>query len=220
MADAALFEFLHTEMVAELWAHHSDPGPGGGGGVTGPMSASRQRRASKGPEGCPVTASRKLCPHQVRSPQGQKMSLCVLEGMGFRVGQALGERLPQETLAFREELDILKFLCKDLWVAVFQKQMDSLRTNHQVCCARPGPASRLPTAAPTGFFSVPRGPTSYRITASPSSSGWPRACSIWRKHPSSWPSPAAFCEAPSAPWASRAWSPPPWHPCPPVSSRW
>nr|XP_035947464.1 trafficking protein particle complex subunit 6A isoform X6 [Halichoerus grypus] len=105
MADATLFEFLHTEMVAELWAHHSDPGPG-----------------------------------------GQKMSLCVLEGMGFRVGQALGEsptasagpkrlplppRLPQETLAFREELDILKFLCKDLWAAVFQKQMDSLRTNHQ-----------------------------------------------------------------------------------------
>ncbi|KAM5209835.1 trafficking protein particle complex subunit 6A isoform 9-T9 [Hipposideros larvatus] len=92
MADAVLFEFLHTEMVAELWAHepHPDPGPG-----------------------------------------GQKMSLSVLEGMGFRVGQALGERLPRETLAFREELDVLKFLCKDLWVAVFQKQMDSLRTNHQ-----------------------------------------------------------------------------------------
>lgn len=62
---------------------------------------------------------------------GQKMSLSVLEGMGFRVGQALGERLPRETLAFREELDVLKFLCKDLWVAVFQKQIDSLRTNHQ-----------------------------------------------------------------------------------------
>uniref|UniRef100_A0A2I3SVX2 Trafficking protein particle complex subunit 6A n=2 Tax=Pan TaxID=9596 RepID=A0A2I3SVX2_PANTR len=90
MADTVLFEFLHTEMVAELWAHDPDPGPG-----------------------------------------GQKMSLSVLEGMGFRVGQALGERLPRETLAFREELDVLKFLCKDLWVAVFQKQMDSLRTNHQ-----------------------------------------------------------------------------------------
>uniref|UniRef100_A0A8D1UZC3 Trafficking protein particle complex subunit 6A n=1 Tax=Sus scrofa TaxID=9823 RepID=A0A8D1UZC3_PIG len=90
MADAALFEFLHTEMVAELWAHDPDPSPG-----------------------------------------GQKMSLSVLEGMGFRVGQALGERLPRETLAFREELDVLKFLCKDLWVAVFQKQIDSLRTNHQ-----------------------------------------------------------------------------------------
>nr|XP_058900952.1 trafficking protein particle complex subunit 6A isoform X10 [Kogia breviceps] len=28
MADAALFEFLHTEMVAELWAQDPDPGPG------------------------------------------------------------------------------------------------------------------------------------------------------------------------------------------------
>ncbi|XP_070079121.1 trafficking protein particle complex subunit 6A isoform X2 [Equus przewalskii] len=195
MADAVLFEFLHTEMVAELWAHDPDSGPG-----------------------------------------GQNMSLSVLEGMGFRVGQALGERNPawlppssspwapqawpgdppasawpkclplpprlsRETLAYREELDILKFLCKDLWMAVFQKQMDSLRTNHQ--------------ASP-----LPRGPTSCRTTVSPSSSGWPRACSIWRKHPSSWPSPAASCVAPSAPWASRAWSPPPWQPCLPVSSRW
>nr|XP_010349253.2 trafficking protein particle complex subunit 6A isoform X2 [Saimiri boliviensis boliviensis] len=39
--------------------------------------------------------------------------------------------LPREMLAFREELDVLKFLCKDLWLAAFQKQMDSLRTNHQ-----------------------------------------------------------------------------------------
>ncbi|XP_063476923.1 trafficking protein particle complex subunit 6A isoform X10 [Symphalangus syndactylus] len=52
MADTVLFEFLHTEMVAELWAHDPDPGSG-----------------------------------------GQKMSLSVLEGMGFRVGQALGESL-------------------------------------------------------------------------------------------------------------------------------
>ncbi|XP_008541598.2 trafficking protein particle complex subunit 6A isoform X5 [Equus przewalskii] len=52
MADAVLFEFLHTEMVAELWAHDPDSGPG-----------------------------------------GQNMSLSVLEGMGFRVGQALGESL-------------------------------------------------------------------------------------------------------------------------------
>ncbi|XP_036914327.1 trafficking protein particle complex subunit 6A isoform X2 [Sturnira hondurensis] len=92
MVDAVLFEFLHTEIVAELWPHEPDPDP---------------------------------------RPGEQKMNLLVLESMGFRVGQALGERLPRETLALREELDVLKFLCKDLWVAVFQKQMDSLRTNHQ-----------------------------------------------------------------------------------------
>ncbi|KAL2763087.1 trafficking protein particle complex subunit 6A isoform 2 [Daubentonia madagascariensis] len=90
MAHAVLFEFLHAEMVAELGAGDTDPGPG-----------------------------------------GQKRSLSILEGIGFRVGRALGERLPRETLAFREELDALKFLCKDLWVAVFQKQMDGLCTNHQ-----------------------------------------------------------------------------------------
>lgn len=30
MADAVLFEFLHMEMVAELWAHEPDPDPGPG----------------------------------------------------------------------------------------------------------------------------------------------------------------------------------------------
>ncbi|XP_045387399.1 trafficking protein particle complex subunit 6A isoform X3 [Lemur catta] len=50
MAGAGLFVFLHAEMVAELGARDTDPGPG-----------------------------------------GQKRSLSVLEGTGFRVGQALGE---------------------------------------------------------------------------------------------------------------------------------
>ncbi|KAI2591684.1 trafficking protein particle complex subunit 6A [Homo sapiens] len=35
MADTVLFEFLHTEMVAELWAHDPDPGPGAAPGDAG-----------------------------------------------------------------------------------------------------------------------------------------------------------------------------------------
>lgn len=120
---------------------------------------------------------------------------------------------------------------------------------------------------PTGLLS-PRGPTSCKTTASPSSFRWPLACSIWRKRPryggswglvhtsllpvtqplphvrplprpkecprprcqpplsshaclcplpSSWPSPAASCAAPSVPWALRVWSPPLWQPCLSVS---
>uniref|UniRef100_A0A8C2RU32 Trafficking protein particle complex subunit 6A n=1 Tax=Capra hircus TaxID=9925 RepID=A0A8C2RU32_CAPHI len=40
MADPVLFEFLHTEMVAELWAQDPDPGPG-----AAPGNASLQGRA-------------------------------------------------------------------------------------------------------------------------------------------------------------------------------
>lgn len=30
-----------------------------------------------------------------------------------------------------DTLDIIKFICKDFWIAVFQKQIDNLKTNHR-----------------------------------------------------------------------------------------
>lgn len=54
-----------------------------------------------------------------------------LENMGFRVGQGLIERLTKDTIRFKDELDIMKFICKDFWTCVFKKQIDNLRTNHQ-----------------------------------------------------------------------------------------
>ncbi|XP_036039340.1 trafficking protein particle complex subunit 6A isoform X3 [Onychomys torridus] len=129
MADAVLFEFLHTEMVAELWA----PDPDAGSGKKMHPSSTPTHLS---PPVCARSEPDKVCDDRIRSQHpvgllGKKKSLSVLEGLGFRVGQALGERLPRETLAFREELDALKFLCKDLWAAMFQKHMDGLRTNHQ-----------------------------------------------------------------------------------------
>nr|XP_033700268.1 trafficking protein particle complex subunit 6A isoform X2 [Tursiops truncatus] len=118
-------------------------------GVPGPVLVTTGRPGiSDAPSLGQPPSSAQLSPGHTdqKHTQGQKMSLSVLEGMGFRVGQALGERLPRETLAFREELDALKFLCKDVWAAVFQKQMDSLRTNHQFplgARAVPGPGGPL-----------------------------------------------------------------------------
>ncbi|XP_069064713.1 trafficking protein particle complex subunit 6B [Lissotriton helveticus] len=54
-----------------------------------------------------------------------------LENMGFRVGQGLIERFTKDTARFKDELDIMKFVCKDFWTTVFKKQIDNLRTNHQ-----------------------------------------------------------------------------------------
>lgn len=30
-----------------------------------------------------------------------------------------------------DTLEVVKFLCKDLWQAVFRKQVDNLKTNHR-----------------------------------------------------------------------------------------
>ncbi|TNN41757.1 Trafficking protein particle complex subunit 6B [Liparis tanakae] len=55
----------------------------------------------------------------------------VLESMGFRVGQGLIERLTRDSPSFKDELDVMKFVCKDFWTKVFKRQIDNLRTNHQ-----------------------------------------------------------------------------------------
>lgn len=59
------------------------------------------------------------------------MCISVLESMGFRVGQGLIERLTRDSPSFKDELDIMKFVCKDFWTKVFRRQIDNLRTNHQ-----------------------------------------------------------------------------------------
>ena len=40
-------------------------------------------------------------------------------------------RLTKDTPRFKDELDTMKFICKDFWTAIYRKQIDNLRTNHQ-----------------------------------------------------------------------------------------
>ncbi|KAH6671601.1 putative SUMO ligase SizA [Plectosphaerella plurivora] len=54
-----------------------------------------------------------------------------LEKLGYRVGQGLVERFSRERPRFNDTLDMIKFICKDLWVLVFRKQIDNLKTNHR-----------------------------------------------------------------------------------------
>lgn len=55
-----------------------------------------------------------------------------LEKLGFRVGQGLSERFSRDRPRFTDHLDVIKFVCKDLWTMVFKKQIDNLKTNHRV----------------------------------------------------------------------------------------
>lgn len=55
-----------------------------------------------------------------------------LERLGQRVGESLVERTSRDTPRFRTELDAVVFICKQFWSLAFNKQVDNLKTNHQV----------------------------------------------------------------------------------------
>ena len=42
------------------------------------------------------------------------------------------DRFSRDRPRFTDTLDVIKFLCKDLWTLVFRKQVDNLKTNHRV----------------------------------------------------------------------------------------
>lgn len=54
-----------------------------------------------------------------------------LESQGYRVGQGLVERFSRDRPRLNDTLDVIKFLCKDLWSLVFGKNIDNLKTNHR-----------------------------------------------------------------------------------------
>ncbi|KAF2205162.1 transport protein particle component [Delitschia confertaspora ATCC 74209] len=54
-----------------------------------------------------------------------------LEALGYRVGLGVVERFSRTHPRPQTPLDIIKFLCKDLWTLLFRKQIDNLKTNHR-----------------------------------------------------------------------------------------
>jgi trafficking protein particle complex subunit 6 len=62
----------------------------------------------------------------------QELAFYRIERIGYQVGQRLVNRLIVGHRLFTDQLDILKYICKDYWLALFQKQIDNLKTNHKV----------------------------------------------------------------------------------------
>ncbi|KAI9445563.1 NO signaling/Golgi transport ligand-binding domain-containing protein [Lactarius indigo] len=54
-----------------------------------------------------------------------------LEAIGMHVGANITERLCHDRAGFADTLDIVKFVCKELWSTCWDKQVDNLRTNHR-----------------------------------------------------------------------------------------
>lgn len=50
---------------------------------------------------------------------------------GWWNGASEPSRFSKDKPRFIEPLDVIKFLCKDLWTLIFRKQIDNLKTNHR-----------------------------------------------------------------------------------------
>jgi hypothetical protein len=72
----------------------------------------------------------------------KEMAAAKMERMGYSVGFRLCERLSQNRtfsvsgkdasmIAAAAQLEAVKFLCKEVWMEVFRKQIDKLQTNHR-----------------------------------------------------------------------------------------
>lgn len=72
----------------------------------------------------------------------KEMAAAKMERMGYSVGFRLCERLSQNRtfsasgkdpsmVAAAAQLEAVKFLCKEVWMEVFRKQIDKLQTNHR-----------------------------------------------------------------------------------------
>ncbi|KAK3313399.1 trafficking protein particle complex subunit 6A [Apodospora peruviana] len=85
-----------------------------------------QSQGAKNVQPGPASSSRKMDEEEEKDAVFFR-----LEGLGYRVGQGLVERFSRDRPRFNDTLDVIKFLCKDLWTLVFRKQVDNLKTNHR-----------------------------------------------------------------------------------------
>ncbi|GKT53514.1 Bet3 family protein [Colletotrichum tofieldiae] len=98
---------------------HSQGGGAAGGSAGGPAPSSAGGAAGG-------STARKMDEDEERDAVFYR-----LETLGYRVGQGLVERFSRDRPRFNDTLDVIKFVCKDLWSLVFRKQVDNLKTNHR-----------------------------------------------------------------------------------------
>ena len=117
-------------------------------GLIPPPPPSQAKSKKDGQRDSVVTGSSTLSDDEDESLRAR------LEAIGLHVGANITERCGDHMIlqrgaqtniqrlchgraGFADSLDIVKFICKDLWSTCWDKQVDNLRTNHRV---------RLPTS--------------------------------------------------------------------------
>lgn len=68
---------------------------------------------------------------QAPRPEQEQEVVTKLEQIGYSTGYKFVLKLTKDWPRFKDELDCVKFICKEFWVSIFRKQVDNLKTNHQ-----------------------------------------------------------------------------------------
>mmetsp|Transcript_20376 Transcript_20376/g.33494 ORF Transcript_20376/g.33494 Transcript_20376/m.33494 type:complete len:210 (-) Transcript_20376:153-782(-) len=57
-------------------------------------------------------------------------AIAKMDEMGVQVGARLAERYTSALVRLSQQLDTIKFICKEFWISTFKKQADKLQTNY------------------------------------------------------------------------------------------
>ncbi|KAI3622997.1 hypothetical protein CBS14141_004330 [Malassezia furfur] len=115
LIDRTCVELLHIEMAATLAA----------------SAAYKTRRANDMVAQLHVDDAHARIPPALSGADEAEMANSRMEAVGAHVGGALMERLVPERVRTAQTLERVKFVCKELWMALWEKQVDNLRTNHR-----------------------------------------------------------------------------------------
>ncbi|PNY25907.1 Trafficking protein particle complex subunit 6B [Tolypocladium capitatum] len=130
---SSCLDFLLIELVPLAYrvAHERDFTPQAPEANDGPSveSGSTGNRAISSGSG--AVAGSSSAPRKLDEEEELDAVHIRLESLGYRVGQGLVERFSKDRPRFNDTLDVIKFLCKDLWSLVFGKNIDNLKTNHR-----------------------------------------------------------------------------------------
>eukprot|EP00607_Mallomonas_marina_P000627 CAMPEP_0182428400 /NCGR_PEP_ID=MMETSP1167-20130531/22844_1 /TAXON_ID=2988 /ORGANISM="Mallomonas Sp, Strain CCMP3275" /LENGTH=169 /DNA_ID=CAMNT_0024611295 /DNA_START=103 /DNA_END=608 /DNA_ORIENTATION=+ len=54
-----------------------------------------------------------------------------IDSMGYEIGYRYVEKVAQQRPLPTDNLEMMKFICKDFWEEIFRKKIDKLQTNHR-----------------------------------------------------------------------------------------
>jgi len=118
------FELLFIEMV-----NHFLRGPGACSYLPPASAAAAASKSSSAAGAASDAPEMKLPLGPDDAVAASAESRARLESLGFDVGQRLVEFITLYTPHPDSELDMIKFVCKEVWETLFRKQIDELKTN-------------------------------------------------------------------------------------------